>query len=310
MVRLGGKVVPTRGTHGGANERGIGVAHLADAEDVFLLARQHVQRGWRAAYCPPVSVDDGDRLRDIANAFSEQDVLLAEVGAWRNPLHPDPTAAGEERRLLANALAVADEVGARCAISLIGSLVTDSALEWHQRNMSEECFDAAVEVAREVIDAVKPKRASLVFEIYPFSVNDTPANIKRLLDAVDRERYGVHMDLVNLVNCPRAYFGNSALLEECLALFGERIVSAHAKDVAMARGEGRQMTPAISVVLEEVRPGLGGIDYAAYLRGLHGLAHTVPLMLEHLEDHIAYDAATRHIREVADKARVDLDAAP
>jgi len=174
--------------------------------------------------------------------------------------------------------------------------------------MSDECFDAAVEVARGILDDVQPKRASLVYEIYPFSVNDSPAAIRRLLDAVDRERFGVHMDLVNLVNCPRAYFENAALLAESLRLFGDRIVSAHAKDISMARGEGRSRSAAVSVVLEEVRPGLGGIDYPAYIRGLHQLPHTVPLMLEHLEDQIAYDAAATYIRQVAAAEGIDLDA--
>jgi hypothetical protein len=54
---------------------------------------------------------------------------------------------------------------------------------------------------------------------------------------------------------------------------------------------------------------LGGIDYAAYLRGLHGLPHTVPLMLEHMEDQIAYDAAAEYIRGVAAAEGIDLEAA-
>ena len=307
MIRLGSKLTPP-GTEPAGPDRGIGRSHAIHVEDLDAFARLHREKGYRAAYCPPVSIGDAERLRDIRSAFEAQDVLIAEVGAWHNPLHPDPREAAAERQRLAEGLAVAEEVNARCAISLIGSLVTADAKIWHERNIGDEAFDAAVEVARAIIDEVRPRRASLVFEIYPFSVNDTPANIRRLLDAVDRDRFGAHMDLVNLVNCPRAYFGNADILAESLRLFGDRIVSAHAKDVAMARGEGRSMSAAISVVLEEVRPGLGGIDYAAYLRGLHGLPHTVPLMLEHLEDQIAYDAAAEYIRGVAAAEGIDLEA--
>ena len=136
---------------------------------------------------------------------------------------------------------MAEEVNARCAISLIGSLVTADAKIWHARNIGDEAFRTPRRRGgtRHHRTRWRPPRARLwVFEIYPFSVNDTPANIRRLLDAVDRDHFGVHMDLVNLVNCPRAYFGNAALLAESLRLFGDRIVSAHAKDIAMARGEG------------------------------------------------------------------------
>ena len=121
---------------------------------------------------------------------------------------------------------------------------------------------------------------------------DSPAEIARLLKAVDRRQFGVHLDLVNLVNSPRAYWASGAIMEECVRLFGDRIVAAHAKDVKLRE-------PAISVILEEVVPGEGGLDIGAFLRGLHRLPQEVPLMLEHLANEAEYDRGAAHYRKVA-----------
>ena len=50
--------------------------------------------------------------------------------------------------------------------------------------------------------------------------------------------------------------------------------------------------------LDEIRPGLGGLDYATFLRELNKLPHT-PLMLEHLNNAGEYRLAATHIRSVA-----------
>ena len=59
------------------------------------------------------------------------------------------------------------------------------------------------------------------------------------------------------------------------------------------------MQEEVSVIMHEVRPGLGNIDYGAYLRVLHELPQVVPLMLEHLSTQHEYDLGVDHIRAVA-----------
>src|SRR5258708_1522855 len=59
------------------------------SEDPVELAREHRRLGYSAAYCPTVRVDDGERIRAIRAAFAGENVVIAEVGAWRNMLDPD-----------------------------------------------------------------------------------------------------------------------------------------------------------------------------------------------------------------------------
>ena len=293
MVRLGSVIMGDR-----EGDAAVGVAHGSGVSDVYALARAHRERGLSAAYCPQVAVDDRDRMQDIRRAFAAVGVLLAEVGGWRNMLHPDPAEARRERQRMAEYLAIADEVGALCAITCIGSPGGPGQGSHDSFNFTTDAFDAAVENARWLVDTVKPKRARFVYEIYPFSVADSPANILRLLDAVDRPQFAAHMDLVNLVNCPRHYYRNAELARESVRLFGDRIVSAHAKDLAMHEE--------VSVIMHEVRPGCGGIDYRTYLRVLHELPQAVPLMLEHLPTQKEYDLGADYIREVAAAEEIPL----
>lgn len=82
MIRLGGHGLPT------------------GADDPVAFARAHVDFGYRAAYCPPVEIDDTDRLRAIETAFVDADVLLAEIGIWRNLLAIDDATRRANARLL------------------------------------------------------------------------------------------------------------------------------------------------------------------------------------------------------------------
>jgi sugar phosphate isomerase/epimerase len=97
----------------------------------------------------------------------------------------------------------------------------------------------------------------------------------KLIEAIDRPMFGVHLDPVNLINCPARYCDNAELLHECFSKLGPWIVSCHGKDILMP--------DQLTVHLDEVRPGLGALDYKVFLQELSRLPLDVPLILEHLE---------------------------
>jgi len=59
----------------------------------------------------------------------------------------------------------------------------------------------------------------------------------------------------------------------------------------------------LTVHLDEVRPGLGGLDYQVFLQEISRLPGEVPLILEHLPQE-EYPAAREHVLGVA--ARIGL----
>src|SRR5260370_835119 len=59
-------------------------------DDPEELALAHRKLGYRAAYCPKISLDDSARIRAVADAFARHDIVIAEVGRWVNLLDADP----------------------------------------------------------------------------------------------------------------------------------------------------------------------------------------------------------------------------
>ena len=49
--------------------------------------------GYRAASCPVAPGADASTIRAYETAARTADIVIAEVGAWSNPLSPDPATA-------------------------------------------------------------------------------------------------------------------------------------------------------------------------------------------------------------------------
>ena len=256
MIRLGGHGV------------------IADPEgDPDELAAAHVAFGYAAAYCPPVAVTDTDRLRAIERAFARSDVSIAEIGIWRNVTALEPEARAANLRRAIDCLAIADEVGAGCAVTYIGTFSPRSDYAPHPMNLGQDAFDLAVATCRTIIDEVKPKRAKFALEMMQYALPDSPDVYLDLIRAVDREAFGAHFDPVNLVMTPRVYFENGKLITEMFEKLGAYVVSCHAKDIVLHHQA--------ALHLDEVMIGEGALDYAVYLKQLDRLGREVPLMLEH-----------------------------
>jgi sugar phosphate isomerase/epimerase len=266
--------------------------------DPVELAREHRRLGYSAAYCPEAHSKDTDRIRAIRDAFAAEDLVIAEVGAWRNMLDPDAAARKENLAYVTERFALADAAGARCCVDIAGSYNPKSWYGMHPKNLSREFFDATVENCRSVIDAVKPVRARFAIEMMPWSLPDGPDSYLELIRAVGRRALGVHLDVCNVINSPVRFYNNTAVIEECFRKLGQWVVSCHAKDLAWV--------PEYSVHFAEVVPGRGRIDYAAYLRQLSQLPADAPLMLEHLGTAEQYEEGHAYIRRVASQEGIAL----
>jgi sugar phosphate isomerase/epimerase len=266
------------------------------SDDPALLAREHRRLGYSAAYCPAARSTDADRIRAIRDAFAAENVVIAEVGAWKNMLDPDPAARKENLAYVTDRLVLADAVGARCCVDIAGSYHPKIWYGMNAKNLSREFLDATVANCRTVIDAVKPTRTRFTIEMMPWSLPDGPDAYLELIRAVDRRPFAVHLDVCNVINSPTRFYNNKAVIEECFRKLGQWIVSCHAKDLAWI--------PEYNVHFAEVVPGRGEIDYAAYLQQLSRLAVDAPLMLEHLKSAEEYDEARAYIQRIAAKEAI------
>jgi sugar phosphate isomerase/epimerase len=256
-----------------------------------------VKLGYTAAYCPNVKLDDTQRMADIRKAYAKHGIVIAEVGRWCNLLDADPEKRKANLQAVTDGLALAEEIGALCCVDIAGSYSTEDWFGPHPDNITRKFFDATVENARTIIDAVKPRRAKFCLEMMGWALPDSADSYLELLEAVDRPAFGVHLDPCNLINSPQRFYRNTDLLNECFDKLGPHIVSCHAKDL--------QWIVEMNVHFREVPPGSGQLDYKTFLKRLAALEHQPPLMIEHCSE-AEFDQARQFIQKLAPTIGVEI----
>ena len=245
--------------------------------------------GYSAAYCPVEPGADSSAIKAFEKAARDANIVISEVGAWSNPMSRNEKERKEALKKCKDALALADQIGAGCCVNISGS----RGEQWDgpdPENISSDTFDLIVQVTREIIDEVKPLRTFYTLETMPWALPDSPDSYLELIKAIDRKQLAVHLDPVNMINSPRRYYNNGAFIKECFDKLGPFIKNCHAKDIRLATN--------LTVHLDEVLLGTGGLDYKVFLTELSKLKN-VPLMLEHLKTREEYTQAAANVRSIA-----------
>ena len=252
--------------------------------------------GYSAAYCPvPVGTDTAT-IKAYEKAAKDANIIISEVGAWSNPISSDEQERKDAIKKCKESLALADLIGAGCCVNITGS----RGKQWDgpdPQNLTRETFDMIVQVTREIIDEVKPVRTFYTLETMPWALPDSPDSYLELIKAIDRKQLAVHLDPVNMINSPARYYNNGAFIKECFQKLGPLIKNCHAKDILL----GTHLT----VHLDEVLLGTGGLDYKVFLTELSKLKN-VPMMLEHLEKREDYTRAAANVRNIAKSTGVQF----
>jgi sugar phosphate isomerase/epimerase len=190
------------------------------------------RRGYRASYCPVSHEDDRETIAAYINSAHDADIMIAEVGAWSNPLSRADHTRQEAIAYCQEQLALADEVGAVCCVNIAGSRgdLWDGP---DADNLTCETFDLIVETVHKIMDAVKPQRTFYTLETMPWLYPDSTESYLALLKAINRPRFAVHFDPVNLICSPQRYFSNGALIQEFVEKLGPHLVGVHLKDVVL-----------------------------------------------------------------------------
>ena len=226
------------------------------SDDPGELAREHKRLGYSAAYCPKATVEDGERVTSHRKGIcggERRDFRGRRMGrtCWI-PISKSVVKIWSTSR---RRLVLAEAVGALCCVDIAGSYHPTVWYGPHPKNLSKEFFDATVENCRKVIDAVKPKRTKFTIEMMGWIVPNGPDAYLRLIKAVDRPSFAVHMDPCNAVNSPERFYDNGPFISECFQKLGRWIMSCHAKDL--------EWKPELNVHFVEVIPGRGSVDYSS-----------------------------------------------
>ncbi|MEM7374594.1 MAG: sugar phosphate isomerase/epimerase family protein [Bacteroidota bacterium] len=256
--------------------------------------------GYRAAYCPVKVGADETRIQAFQQAARDHDIIIAEVGSYCNTISLDETVRTDAINRCIKSLELSEQIGANCCVNISGSRNPNPSY-WagpHEDNLTEDTFDLIVETTRKIIDAVQPSRTFFTLEPMPWSYPDSPDNYLKLIEAIDRTRFGVHLDPVNMVSSPQIYFNNGVFIQECFRKLGPNIRSCHAKDITLREDNYIPQ-------LNECKPGLGKLDYDAFLQAL-SKRQDIPLMMEHLKTAEEYASAADYIRSVGKRNDITI----
>ena len=237
------------------------------------------------------------RFLDIVR---RHDVMIAEIGVWRNILDPDKEKAAAAMAYAKGQLRLADETGIPCCVNIAG---TPGAAGWDaadRANFTVETYDRTVQSIREILDDVRPRHAFYCIEPMPWMVPDSPESYLELIRDVDRPQFAAHMDFVNMINCPRRCLDPETFIRHCFETLAPYIKSTHIKDT-------RLHPTHLTAVIEECSPGEGTLRYDEVLRIIdRTLPADAPVLLEHMRTADEYRQAYDYVSAIAKKADVPV----
>ena len=224
--------------------------------------------------------DDQAKIDSYAAACKVHGLQIAEVGSWGcNVLAEDATEKAKSISQCIHQLELAEYIHADCCVSCSGARgpVWDGP---YPENFSPKTYEMVVETTQQIVDAVNPKYTAYSLEPMPWMYPNTPENYLQLIQDVNREGFGVHMDMINMICSPEKYFFNAEYTNTAFALLGKYIKSCHIKDVAM----GSKLT----TLLKEGPCGEGGFDLKNYIAQIDQISPDMTVIIEHLESYELY----------------------
>lgn len=267
----------------------IGLSSSLAHENPEQWAVQMHELGCRSVVFPVDYTEPDHVIADYVAAANRYDLLIAEAGIWRNVFATNAAEREEARKRAEGQLRLADEIGAKCCVNVTGTWGGPVWDGGYRENFTRECWDAVVSYTRELIDTVKPVRTRYCAEPMPWMIPTSPDEYKELVNDVDREAFGIHMDVVNMINCPQRYFYSDDFLQECFDKLGPYICSCHLKDI--------RLNQELTFQLEETFCGNGTLNLEKYITLIDLYNKEMPVIIEHLETDEAYRASLKYIQQ-------------
>ncbi len=276
----------------------LGISHVLRHETPAEWARALGALGLSAAVFPVDYTAPDAVIADYAAACRDAGLLVAEVGAWSNPVSQDAAEREAALQKCVGQLRLAEELGARCCVNIAGAFGGTRWDGFHRANYTSEAFEATVRSIQFIIDSVKPQRTAYCMEAMQWMIPDSPEQYLELIRRVDREAFAVHIDITNWVYTPRNNLYSHEFIDHVFDLLGSGVRSCHLKDSLL--------NPGMTSLLEEVPVGLGNLDIAHYIRRAEALSPDLPMIIEHLTGDQAYLEAVARVKGIAADAGVAL----
>ncbi len=229
----------------------------------------------------------------VRETFRDHDLPICCLSGYTNIVHPDP---GERKRRLDVLKAIirnARAFGTPYVISETGTFDTESDWVSHPKNKTEEGFEECRAVIAELVQVAYDHGAVFLLETYVNNVVGSVEETVRMFAEIDHPSLGLLMDPTNYFEAHN--IGDmDHVLKQIFDTLSPHIRIAHAKDVKLSGDDKSEKHADIDAAeshsfrgvgeIELPAPGLGALDYDAYLRRLADKHPNIPVVIEHLDE--------------------------
>lgn len=242
-------------------------------------AKKLFELGCKAVNFPVDYNCEESLLERYINAAQKYNLVIAEVGAWCNPISPDPETRNAALLRCKEQLRLADRLHARCCVNVSGS----KGARWdgpYRANLTGETWKDMIESIQEIIDDVNPQNTFYTIEPMPWMYPLGPDEYLKMIHDVDRERFAVHLDVFNWITSAERYFYHEEFMEECFEKLGPYIKSCHLKNVHLSQE--------FTLQLQETACEKGDLHLEIYAELIEHLNPDMPVIIEHLDSDEEY----------------------
>ena len=208
----------------------------------------------------------------VSGPFRRRNIQIAVLSCYINPIHRDEKQRKAGIELFKEHVRFVRDFGCGVVATETGSLNPD--FSFNPANHSEESFQLMLKGLAEMVEEAEKFGAIVAVEGVANFVACSPRAIRRMLDSISSRNLQVLLDPVNLLTVEN-HGALGRIIEESFDLFGERIVTVHAKDfrieagrlVSMPLGKGlmdyrllfsllKKAKPMMNVIIEDTSPNL------------------------------------------------------
>lgn len=169
-----------------------------------------------------------DICKEIKAGFNKHNVEIPLLGAYFNPVHSNKEKVKAGAKKFADHLRKAHLFGAKYVASETGSY-NDEPWIYHPKNQTEEAFEEVYSGFKPLADVAKEAGSFLTVEGAWGHCMYCPAQMERLVKALDNGNIRVTVDIYNYLY-EKNYEQRFDILDECLDRFGDKIAVFHIKD--------------------------------------------------------------------------------
>ena len=219
----------------------------------------------------------GAALDHARKVLEDEGLRVAQCNAnYPGLVNADAAVRAEGVRLAQAACRGAARLRAVYQLIRPGSLNPSGHWRPHRDNHTAETQARLVESLRAVCHVAQQEGVTVGLECHVISPLDSPRRVRAVIDAVGSPTLKYNADPVNFVGSFEDAYDTPRVLREIFEQLGDRVVSAHVKDVRLG--------DRLVVHIDECAPGEGIFDLATFMRLYERHVPGGYALIEHLPD--------------------------